>query len=127
MGPPRLAATYRQRWRVAQAIEELKNGTARDHLVTYRLIPTRKAVAVRLLARTLALSYQIADAGARPAVRRAPAAFRAGHVLGLGTFAPLSHQPRALLVATPAAAHAPPPHAIHLPWTACSVSLTAWG
>ena len=127
MGPQRLAATYRQRWRVEQAIEELKNGNDLDHLVTYQLIPNRKAVAFRLLARNLALSYQIAAAGARPAVLREPAAFRAGHVLGLGTFAPLPHQPRALLVATPAAAHAPPPHAIYLPWTACSVYLTAWG
>ncbi|HEX2035695.1 MAG TPA: transposase, partial [Chloroflexota bacterium] len=38
-GPQRLAATYRQRWRVEQAIEELKNGADLDHLVTYRMIP----------------------------------------------------------------------------------------
>lgn len=130
MGPQRLAATYRQRWRVEQAIEELKNGNDLDHLVTYRLVPNRKAVGFRLLARNLALGHQIADAGARPPALREPAAFRASHVLGLGTFALLPHHPRALLVAAPAAAHAPPPrvlHALHLPWTACSVYLTAWG
>src|SRR5262249_29636910 len=45
-----------------------------DHLVAYRLVPNRKAVAFRLLARNLALGVQIAAAGALSAVLREPAA-----------------------------------------------------
>ncbi len=86
-GPQRLAATYRQRWRVEQAIEELLNGADLDHLVGYRLHPNRVAIGFRLLARNLAIGLQIKDADGRPAQIREPAAFRAAHVDGLATFA----------------------------------------
>jgi Transposase DDE domain len=86
-GPQRLAATYRQRWRVEQAIEELLNGMDLDHLVAYRLHPNRVALGFRLLARNLAIGLQIKDADGRPDRIREPAAFRAAHVDGLGTFA----------------------------------------
>jgi hypothetical protein len=86
VGPKRLAAIYRQRWRVEQAIEELKNGHDLDHLVGTRLHPNQVAVGFRLLARNLAIGRQIRDAGARPAVIREPRAFRAAHVDGLATF-----------------------------------------
>jgi hypothetical protein len=86
VGPQRLAATYRQRWRVEQVIEELLNGADLDHLVSYRLHPNRVAIGVRLLARNLAIGLQIADANARPTPIREPAAFRAAHVEGLGLF-----------------------------------------
>ena len=86
-GPQRLAATYRQRWRVEQAIEELLNGMDLDHLVAYRLHPNRVALGFRLLARNLAIGLQIRDADGRPDRIREPAAFRAAHVDGLATFA----------------------------------------
>ena len=86
LGPGRLAALYRQRWRVEQVIDELVNGHDLDHLVSSRLHPNRIAVGFRLLARNLALGLQIAEAGARPAVLREPRAFRAAHVEGLGLF-----------------------------------------
>jgi hypothetical protein len=85
-GPRALAACYRQRWRVEQAIEELKHGHDLDHLVGTRLHPNQVAVGFRLLARNLAIGQQIRDAGARPAVIRAPRAFRADQVDGLGSF-----------------------------------------
>ena len=97
-GPNRLAATYRRRWRVEQAIEELLNGMDLDHLVGHRLHPNRVAIGFRLLARNLAIGLQIQDADARPASIREPAAFRAEHVDGLGTFAPDQHDPRVLLL-----------------------------
>jgi hypothetical protein len=124
-GPQWLAATYRQRWRVEQAIEELKNGTDLDHLVTYRLVPNRKAIAFRLLARNLALGYQIAIAGTRPAVLREPASFRAAHVHGLGLFSPASHHARLLHVAPATPAPRPPPQPVYLPWTGHTVYLAA--
>jgi hypothetical protein len=88
-GPNRLATTYRRRCHLEQAIEEFLNGIDLDHLVGHRL-----------LARNLAIGLQIRDAmerpagprlhgraaDARPAVIREPAAFRASHVDGLGTF-----------------------------------------
>ena len=86
-GPQRLAATYRQRWRVEQAIEELLNGMDLDHLVAYRLHPNRVALGFRLLARNLAVGLQVRDADGRPDRIREPAAFRAQHVDGLATFA----------------------------------------
>ena len=86
-GPQRLARTYRRRWRVEQVIDELVNGHDLDHLVGYRLHPNRVALGFRLLARNLAIGLQIAQAGGRPATIREPAAFRAAHVEGLGTFA----------------------------------------
>jgi hypothetical protein len=119
-GPQWLATTYRQRWRVEQAIEELKNGTDLDHLVTYRLAPNRAALGFRLLARNLALGLQIAAAGQRPAVLREPAAFRAAHVHGLGRFAPDPADPRVLHLTTAATT---PPQAVHLPWTDRTVYL----
>ena len=67
-----LAATYRQRWRVEQAIEELLNGHDLDHLVSYRLHPNRVAIGFRLLARNLAIGLQIRDADGPP--RRHPRA-----------------------------------------------------
>jgi hypothetical protein len=128
-GPQRLAATYRQRWRVEQAIEELKNGCDLDHLVTYRLVPNRTAIGLRLLARNLALGHQIAAAGARPDVLHEPAAFRAAHVHGLGTFATDSADPRILRLHGISAPDATTParalqQAVHLPWTGRSVYLT---
>jgi Transposase DDE domain len=86
-GPQWLAATYRQRWRVEQAIDELVNGHDLDHLVGYRLHPDRVAVGFRLLARNLALGYQIAAHGSRPPQLPEPRAFRATQVDGLATFA----------------------------------------
>ena len=85
-----------------QAIEELLNGADLDHLVGYRLHPNRVAVGFRLLARNLAIGLQIARAGGRPAIIREPAAFRAAHVEGLGTFA----RARRTLLLTP---HRPGP------------------
>ena len=120
--PNRLAATYRRRWRVEQAIEELLNGMDLDHLVGHRLHPNRVAVGFRLLARNLAIGLQIRDADARPAVIREPAAFRAAHVDGLGTFAPDDRDPRALLLAR----HRPADSATYpLPWTDRIIRLVA--
>ena len=123
MRPRRLAATYRQRWRVEQAIEELKNGNDLDHLVTYRLVPNRKAIAFRLLARNVALGHQIAEVGARPDVLREPAAFRAVHVHGLGAFAPHPTDPRVLFATV--LAPTGPPQSVHLPWTDRTIYLAA--
>jgi Transposase DDE domain len=118
-GPQRLAQTYRQRWRVEQAIEELLNGTDLDHLVGYTLHPNRVAIGFRLLARNLAIGLQVRDADARPAVIREPAAFRAAHVDGLGTF---TLDERAILLSRPL----PGPDATFpLPWTERSVRLVA--
>ena len=119
VGPRRLAATYRQRWRVEQAIEELLNGTDLDHLVSYRLHPNRVALGFRLLARNLAIGLQIADAGARPTTIHEPVAFRAAHVEGLGTFI---HDRQTILVTT---AHPVPNQHYDLPWTHCTVRLVA--
>ena len=121
-GPNRLAATYRRRWRVEQAIEELLNGMDLDHLVGHRLHPNRVAVGFRLLARNLAIGLQIADADARPASIREPAAFRAEHVDGLGTFARDDRDPHTLLLhpQRPAA-----PATYSLPWTGRFVRLVA--
>jgi DDE family transposase len=118
-GPQLLAATYRQRWRVEQAIEELLNGTDLDHLVTYRLHPNRVALGFRLLARNLAIGLQVADAGGRPVRIREPAAFRAAHVDGLATFAV---DGPTILLARPQ----PAPEATYpLPWTDRTVRLVA--
>jgi hypothetical protein len=119
VGPQRLAATYRRRWRVEQAIEELLNGTDMDHLVSYRLHPNRVAIGFRLLARNLAIGLQIADANARPPTIREPVAFRAAHVEGLGTFV---QDRQTILLTTP---HAIPDQHYHLPWTQCTVRLVA--
>jgi DDE family transposase len=118
-GPQRLAATYRQRWRVEQAIEELLNGTDLDHLVSYRLHPNRVAIGFRLLARNLAIGLQIADANARPTTIREPVAFRATHVEGLGTFV---QQCQTILLAAP---HATCDQHYDLPWTQRTVRFVA--
>ena len=128
--PQWLAATYRQRWRVEQAIGELLNGCDLDHLVTYRLVPNRTAIGFRLLARNLALGHQIAEAGERPVPLREPAAFRAAHVHGLGLFAPDPADPRVLHLAPAAGAPgltapAAPPAPVHLPWIDRRVYLIA--
>jgi hypothetical protein len=118
-GPQALARTYRRRWRVEQAIEEALNGTDLDHLVAYRLHPNRVAIGFRLLARNLAIGLQIARAGGRPDVIREPAAFRAAHVEGLGTFARAGRTVRL----TP---HRPTAPAVHrLPWARLTVRLAA--
>ena len=117
---PALAATYRRRWRAEQAIEELKNGHDLDHLVATDLHPNRVAVGFRLLARNLAVGLQVADAGARPSRIREPAAFRALHVDGLGTF---TARARTLAVATLRATTRPV--RLRLPWTRRVVLLAA--
>lgn len=120
VGPQRLAATYRRRWRAEQAIEELLNGHDLDHLVGYHLHPNQVAVGFRLLARNLAIGCQIAVAQARPEVIREPRAFRAAQVEGLGTFR--IAQPA--IVITPLR-EPPPDHDCPLPWTQCSVRYAA--
>jgi DDE family transposase len=121
-GPQRLAATYRRRWRAEQAIEELLNGMDLDHLIGYRLRPNRVAIGFRLLARNLAIGLQIKDADARPAPIREPAAFRAAHVDGLGTFVHDRQDAHAILLTLPrATAGATYP----LPWTRQIVHLVA--
>jgi hypothetical protein len=97
-GPGCLAAAYRRRWRVEQAIEELLNGMDLDHLVGHRLHPNRVALGFRLLARNLAIGLQIRDADARPETIREPAAFRATQVDGLGVFALDEHDPHVVLL-----------------------------
>ena len=119
VGPQQLATTYRQRWRVEQAIEELLNGADLDHLVTYRLHPNRVALGFRLLARNLAIGLQVRDAGGRPDRIREPAAFRAAHVDGLATFA--LDGPAILLTRPRPGAAATYP----LPWTGRTVRLVA--
>ena len=118
-GPQFLAHTYRQRWRVEQAIEELLNGHDLDHLVGYRLHPNQVAVGFRLLARNLALGCQIAEHGARPVHLLEPRAFRAAQVDGLGTFSVERHT-----------IHLRPLHArstqrFRLPWTRRVLQLAA--
>jgi hypothetical protein len=121
-GPQRLAAAYRRRWRAEQAIEELLNGMDLDHLVGYRLHPNRIAIGFRLLARNLAIGLQIADADARPLTIREPAAFRAAHVDGLGTFVRDCHDDQAILLTFP---RAPADETYRLPWTDRLVRLVA--
>ncbi len=119
VGPQRLASIYRQRWRPEQAIEELLNGHDLDHLVGHRLHPNRVALGFRLLARNLAIGLQVHDADGRPDRIREPAAFRAAHVDGLGTFA--LDGPTILLARLRPDAEATYP----LPWTGRTVRLVA--
>ncbi len=121
-GPHRLAATYRRRWRVEQAIEELLNGMDLDHLVGHRLHPNRVALGFRLLARNLAIGLQIRDADARPTPIREPAAFRAAHVDGLGTFRPDPQDAHAILLTS---SHIAADDCYPLPWTHRVVRLVA--
>jgi hypothetical protein len=86
LGPQRLATLYRQRWRVEQTIDELANGHDVDHLVSTHLHPNAVAVGFRLLARNLAIGFQLHAAETLPIVIREPPAFRATQVVGLGTF-----------------------------------------
>ena len=111
VGPQALAALYRRRWRVEQAIEELLNGHDLDHLVSTRFHPNQVAIGFRLLARNLAIGRQIAQAGARPAVIREPRACRASQVDGLGTFT----QQRRTITVQPL--RPPPGRHYRLPWT----------
>ena len=122
-GPGRRAATYRRRWRVEQAIEELLNGMDLDHLVGHRLHPNRVAVGFRLLARNLAVGLQVREADARPDRIREPAAFRAAHVDGLGSFRHDPQDRHAILLARPHGAALS--HAYSLPWTHRCVRLVA--
>ena len=119
-GPQELARTYRQRWRVEQVIEELLNGHDLDHLVAYTLHPNRVAIGFRLLARNLAVGVQIAAAGGRPDPVREPAAFRAEHLDGLGTFATA----RRTVTLAPLRPR-PGPTRLRLPWTHRVVVLAA--
>jgi hypothetical protein len=119
LGPGRLIALYRQRWRVEQAIDELIHGHDLDHLVSTRLHPNRVAVGFRLLARNLAIGLQIHDAAARPAIIREPLAFRATHVEGLGTFG----QQRRTIYLVPLLPLPTPP--LRLPWARRVVRLVA--
>jgi len=119
LNPGRLAALYRQRWRVEQVIDELINGHDLDHLVSPRLHPNRVAVGFRLLARNLALGLQIHEAGARPAVRREPRAFRAAQVDGLGLFV---HTDTTIWLVP---CQPSPPGTWHVPWTRRTIRLAA--
>src|SRR6185312_1116211 len=104
-----------------QAIEELLNGTDLDHLVAYRLHPNRVAIGFRLLARNLAIGYQLHQDDTRPAPIREPRAFRATAVEGLGTFTIEAHG----LVITPLRSAAPPPQ--RLPWSQLTVQYAGPG
>jgi hypothetical protein len=118
-GPQRLAATYRQRWRVEQTLEELVNGHDLDRLVSYRLHPNRLAIGFRLLARNLAIGLQDAQAAARPTPIREPLAFRVAQVDGLGAFTVA----RRTIVLHPLRAR--PAQRLHLPWTRRVVHVAA--
>jgi hypothetical protein len=119
LGPGRLIALYRQRWRVEQALDELIHGHDLDHLVSTRLHPNRVAVGFRLLARNLAIGLQIHAAAARPGVIREPLAFRATHVEGLGTFG----QQRRTIYLTPLQPLSA--RRLRLPWSRRVVQLVA--
>jgi hypothetical protein len=119
LGPRRLIALYRRRWRVEQVLDELIHGHDLDHLVSYRLHPNRIAVGFRLLARNLAIGLQIREAGARPPVIREPLAFRAAHVDGLGTFR-VHRQTIRVTRCQPV-----PTQTWQLPWTGLTVHLAA--
>jgi hypothetical protein len=119
LGPHRLAALYRQRWRVEQVIDELCNGHDLDHLVSVRLAPNRVAVGFRLLARNLAIGLQLHEADTLPVVLREPHAFRATQVEGLGLFVQHHHTLRI----TPYLPTAP--QVWPLPWADLVVHLAA--
>jgi hypothetical protein len=119
LSPGRLAAVYRQRWRIEQALDELVNGQDLDHLVTTRLHPNRVALGFQLLARNLALGFQLHEAAGQPTVLREPRAFRATHVEGLGLFE-RQQDTLVLLPLQPAS-----PQIWALPWTRQVVRLIA--
>ena len=112
VGPPRLAARARRRWRAEQVSEELLNGHDLDHLGSTRLQPNQLAVGCRRLARNLAIGQPLAAAPPRPAVIRAPRACRATQVDGRGTFVVAART----IVVTPRREPAPG-HDCQLPWT----------
>ncbi len=118
-GPQWLATTYRQRWRAEQAIEEIKNGHDLDHLVSYHLHPNRIAIGFRLLARNLAIGFQIEQAQGRPVHIREPLAFCARQVAGLGLF----DGDGAHIVLYRSTVDLPCTY--DLPWTHCVVRLAA--
>lgn len=119
VGPRRLVVLYRQRWRVEQVIDELVHGHDLNHLVTYRLAPKAKAIAFRLLARNLALGYQLAAAPTPPATLSEPLAFRATAVDGLGQFYRDQHSVQLFPLLPGAAAQ------WQLPWTNVTVHRVA--
>jgi len=119
LGPSRLAALYRQRWRVEQTIDELVHGHDLDHLLTTRLQPNRVAVGFRHLARTLAIGLQLQQANGRPPVIREPRAFRATQVEGLGLFC----RNHGTILLSPLAPTSP--RVYPLPWTRQLVRLIA--
>lgn len=118
-GPQWLATTYRQRWRAEQAIEECKNGHDLDHLVAYRLHPNRVAIGFRLLARNLAVAFQMAQVQGRPEHIREPLAFRTQHVEGRGTFEQAEHE----IVLYRPMAHQE--RRYDLAWTGCAIRTAA--
>jgi hypothetical protein len=118
-GPQFLATTYRQRWRAEQAIEECKNGHDLDHLVSYRLHPNRVAIGFRLLARNLAVGFQMEQVQRRPEHIREPLAFRMQHVEGRGTFAPMG---REIVLYRPTADEE---RRYTLSWTGCAIRAAA--
>lgn len=111
VGPQQLARTYRQRWRVEQVFDELKNGHDLDHLVSYHLHPNQVAIGFRLLARNLALGWQLAQTGAAASTGRHPVrlleprAFRVTQVEGLATFVA---EPQTLTIRGRQSSPAPP-------------------
>ena len=119
LGPGRLVALYRQRWRVEQAFDELIHGHDLNHLVSTRLAPNRAAVGFRLLARNLALGLQLREAATDTVVLHEPLAFRAAHVDGLGLFRQL-RQTITIRSLMPTVAQR-----LHLPWTKRTVHLAA--
>jgi Transposase DDE domain len=119
-GPQWLARTYRQRWRVEQAIDELLNGHDLDHLVSYRLHPNQVAFGFRVLARNLALGYQLSAEASPPPVHLLEArAFRAAQVDGLGSF----RVERRTIYLQPV--QLSPPRRLRLPWTRRVVQFAA--
>lgn len=111
VAPETPARLYRQRWRVERVIDELLHGHDLDHLVGYRLHPNRVAIGLRLLARDLAIGYQIHTAGQRPDTIRAPRALRVAAVEGLASYVVVA----GVIVLTPLAPA--PCQECHLPWT----------
>jgi hypothetical protein len=118
-GPQQWAAWYRRRWRVEQVIDELRNGHDIDHLVATRLGPNRIAIGFRLLARNLALGYQLARTAEPAGPLAEPRAFGAAHVDGLGTFI----QDGATIYLRPR--YTPTVPEYQLPWAHLTVRLAA--
>lgn len=119
VGPRQLAHCYRRRWRAEQTIEELLNGHDLDHLVSYRLHPNQIAIGFRLLARNLAIGYQLQQADARPRHIQEPRAFRATAVEGLGSYQVQDH----LIILQ--GIHPTVPRQWSLPWTGLIVRRAA--